>query len=161
MLMCVTVLVPCLTTNLFAGDIIAKGKSFKWTVVISEPQTSTTTKTLVYDKVMDRTRLPVDLGECYLSLLDVLKTDEKAKWEQSANLTCNSVTVINLCRLGDKGSSWINAVVEKKDKFVGVSVYCDQFDGSSFHDSASDHFSEIFRSLWPFSKESKRFSESK
>jgi hypothetical protein len=73
----------------------------------------------------------------------------KDRAEQSANLTCNSFTIGALCHLGDQNNGWLSGVVEGKKHNLNISVTCDQFDGTSFHDGWKDHLKALFSLIVP------------
>ncbi len=131
-----------------AADIELPNKSFKWKVTMSEIGKNGPGITKSFDQPVDGLKLQTGAGDCYLSILPALKTDNSTSPEQSVNLTCNSFSTGALCREGDKRSGWLSGVLEGKNKVVAINVTCDQYDGSSFHDSFWDHLKDVIASLW-------------
>lgn len=130
-----------------AADILSD-KSFKWHVVIRPLSRDSKPSELDFSAPVNRAKLPTPGAECFLSILPMLKTDPRARWEQSVNLTCNSFTTGALCRAGDRRNGWVSGIVEKKSGDLDISVTCDQFEGSSFHESFWDQISDLARGLW-------------
>jgi hypothetical protein len=120
---------------IYAADIVSDKKGFKWHVDIRELKPNSKGKTLDFQGPVDRKKLPIEDGNCFISILPLLKTGPLAPWEQSVNLTCNSFAIGGLCQLGEKNSGWISGVVEGKRKFIRINITCDSLDDSFLRES--------------------------
>ena len=120
----------------------ASETSFKWRLVISELGTSSSSSQM-FDAAISRKKIATAEGDCYLSLLPLHAATSADKAEQSANLTCNSFTIGALCRQGDPNNGWLSGVFEGKKHEINISVTCDQFDGTSFHDGWWDQLKAL------------------